>query len=363
MKILFCIDNMTKGGAERVIANLSNMFAKKNDDIYILTLLKGDSSYQLDNRIHFDSLQIKEGKKNIFEKIFYTLKNVVDMRRYIKKNNFDIMISFLPRASWYSAIATRSINTKLIISERNDPASIYKSTFQRKMYRLIYNMANGVVFQTNDAKAFFSKKVQRDSVVISNPVNDIFFDCKNVKERKKTIVNVGRLSEQKNHKLLINAFADFSNKYPDYKLIIYGEGPLRNELEKQIADLKLNNKILLPGIVDNIKDKIYDSSMFVFTSDYEGMPNSLMEAMTLGIPCISTDCPCGGPREIIDDGINGILVPVNDKDMIVASMKKIIEDDLLDSFSENAKKKMKDYKIDIINKKWKEYIDFIIGRK
>ena len=165
MKILFCIDNMTKGGAERVIANLSNMFAKKNDDIYILTLLKGDSSYQLDNKIHFDSLQIKEGKKNIFEKIFYTLKNVVDMRRYIKKNNFDIMISFLPRASWYSAIATRGINTKLIISERNDPASIYKSTFQRKMYRLIYNMANGVVFQTNDAKTFFSKKVQRDSVL------------------------------------------------------------------------------------------------------------------------------------------------------------------------------------------------------
>ena len=94
MKILFCIDNMTKGGAERVIANLSNMFAKKNDDIYILTLLKGDSSYQLDNRIHFDSLQIKEGKKNIFEKIFYTLKNVVDMRRYIKKNNFKWIILY-----------------------------------------------------------------------------------------------------------------------------------------------------------------------------------------------------------------------------------------------------------------------------
>lgn len=363
MKILFCIDTMTKGGAERVIANLANMFAEEDNDVFVLTLLKGNSSYKLDSKIHFDSLEIKEGKKNVFEKIFYTLKNVIDVKKYIKKNNFDIVISFLPRASWYSAIATRTVNTKLIISERNNPASIYKSFFQKKMYRMVYNMADGVVFQTNDAKSFFSKRVQNNSVVIPNPVNDTFFDNKSIKKRLKNIVNVGRLSEQKNHKLLINAFADFSREYPDYKLIIYGEGPLRKELEKQVEDLNLGDKVLLPGIVDDIKNKIYNSSMFVFTSNYEGMPNSLMEAMALGVPCISTDCPCGGPREIIDDGINGILVPVNDKDMIVASMKKIIEDDLLDSFSENAKKKMKDYKIDIINKKWKEYIDFIIGRK
>lgn len=363
MKILFCIDTMTKGGAERVISNLANMFVNEGNEVYILTLLNGDSAYQLDDKIYFDSLKIKEGKKNVIEKIFSILKNVINMRKYIKRNNFDVIISFLPRASWYSAISTIGLKNKLIISERNDPNSIYKSKLQKKMYRLIYNMADGIVFQTNDAKNFFSKKVQNNSVVISNPVNDIFFDNVKVKKRLKNIVNVGRLSEQKNHKLLIDAFADFSKEYRDYKLIIYGEGPLRKELEAQINNLGLANKVLLPGIENNIKDKIYNSSMFVFTSDYEGMPNSLMEAMALGIPCISTDCPCGGPREIIENNVDGILVHVNNKDEIILAMKKIIEKNLFDSFSEKSKKKMENYKIDIINKKWKQYIKFIVERK
>lgn len=363
MKILFCIDTMTKGGAERVISNLANMFVNEGNEVYILTLLKGDSAYQLNDKICIDSLKIKEGKKNVPEKIFSISKNVINMRKYIKRNNFDVIISFLPRASWYSAISTIGLKNKLIISERNDPNSIYRSKFQKKMYRMIYNMADGIVFQTNDAKNFFSKKVQNNSVVISNPVNDIFFDNVKVKKRLKNIVNVGRLSEQKNHKLLIDAFADFSKEYRDYKLIIYGEGPLRKKLETQVNNLGLANKVLLPGIEDNIKDKIYNSSMFVFTSDYEGMPNSLMEAMALGIPCISTDCPCGGPREIIENNVDGILVHVSNKDEITLAMKKIIEENLFDSFSEKSKKKMENYKIDIINKKWKQYIKFIVERK
>lgn len=361
MKILFCIDSMTKGGAERVISNLANMFVNEaNSEVYILTLLKGDSAYQLNDKIHFDSLKIKEGKKNILEKIFSVLKNTKSMRKYIKRNSIDVVISFLPRASWYSAISTIGLKSKLIISERNDPNSIYKSTFQKKMYKMIYNMSDGAVFQTNDAKMFFSKKVQNNSVVISNPVNDTFFDNIKVEKRLKNIVSVGRLSEQKNHKLLIAAFSDFSKEYKDYKLIIYGDGPLRDELENQIKNLKLKNKVILAGIENNIKEKIYNASMFVFTSDYEGMPNALMEAMTLGIPCISTDCPCGGPREIIDDDVDGILVHVNNKDEIVSAMKEIIEENLFDSFSEKAKKKMKNYKIDVINKKWKQYINFIV---
>ena len=361
MKILFCIDTMTKGGAERVIANLSNMFIKNGDRVSIVTLLKRDSAYELDKKIIFDTLSIKEGKKNVFSKIYHTIKNIKDMRKYIHNNNFDVVISFLPRASFYTALAMFGLKCKLIISERNDPNSIYKTNFEKFIYKKIYSFADGFVFQTKDAQKFFSKRIQDKSIVIPNPVNDAFYIEKKVLKRKKHIINVGRLTEQKNQELLIYSFSEFSEIYDDYKLYIYGEGPLRKKLEQQIKKLNLNDKVFLPGNVDNIQDKIFDASMFVFSSDYEGMPNALMEALTLGVPCVSTDCPCGGPRELITNNVDGMLVPTNDKKAMVDAMKKIIENDLFETFSSKSKAKMKNYKIEKINFKWEKYVKKIVN--
>lgn len=360
MKILFSIDTMTKGGAERVISNLANIFSKNNEDVSILTLLKGDSAYQLDSKIKYTSLEIKEGKKNIFQKIYYYIANLFNIRKFVKTNKYDIVVSFLPRMTFYMALATLGTKTKLIISERNDPASIYVNPIKKYIYKRIFELADGIVFQTSMARNFFSKKVYNKSIIIPNPVNDLFYQKREFKKRNKNIVNVGRLTEQKNQKLLIDAFYDFSKKHNDYNLIIYGEGPLRIELEEYIKSLKLEALIKLPGIIDNIADKIVNSSMFVFTSNYEGMPNALMEAMTLGIPCISTDCPCGGPREIIDNGINGFLVPVGEKNEIVYKMEEIISADISQKFSINAIEKMQLYKNDLINEKWKNYIEKVL---
>lgn len=361
MKILFCIDSMTSGGAERVIANLSNYLVKQNNDVTILTLLNRESSYELDKKVKYDSLKIREGKKNIYQKIKSIFENRSKYLKYLKENKHDIVISFLPRASYYSAMVCKKSKTKLIISERNDPESIYNTLLKKIFTKYLYNKADGFVFQTKMASEYFSKKIQKKSIIIPNPVNDKFLIKPYSGERKKEIVSVGRLTEQKNQILLIEAFKIINEKYSDYKLVIYGDGPLRLELEEKIKEYNLTDKIKLPGISKDILNNIYDSSMFILSSNYEGMPNALMESLALGIPSISTDCPCGGPKELIVNNKDGLLIPVNDLKSLVNAIETLINnEDMCQEFSKNSNKKMKAYNVSEINKKWISFIKKIV---
>ncbi|WP_052476256.1 glycosyltransferase [Cohnella kolymensis] len=186
-------------------------------------------------------------------------------------------------------------------------------------------MIDGFVFQTQGAQRYFPHSIQKRSVVINNPVYMKFDDYRIPNERRKVIVNVGRLHKQKNQRLIINAFAKISNDFPEYTLEIYGEGELKRELETQINDLKLSDRVSLKGTTKNLMNEIVNASLFVLSSDYEGMPNALMEAMALGIPSISTDCKPGGARELINSGINGFLCNRNSEDELSECMKYILE--------------------------------------
>ncbi len=357
MKICFFIDTMTCGGAERVIANLSNYLVKLNYDVTILTLLDRECAYSLDDKVIYKSLKIKEGKKSLYKKVISIFDNVKLLSKYLKDNKPDIVISFLPRASYYSAIACKKNKTKLIISERNDPKAIYNTYLKKVLTKFLYAKANFMVFQTEEAKMFFQKSIRNKSIIIPNPVNDLFLT--NIYEgiRKKKIVTVGRLTEQKNQILLINSFDKFVKNHSDFELYIYGEGPLREKLENEIENLSLSNKVFLPGVSNNIMDCIIDASMFVLSSNYEGMPNALMEALALGVPSISTDCPCGGPFELITNNENGILIPINDVENLVLAMNKLAENqNLQEKFSKNSSSKMKNYSVDKINARWLKII-------
>ena len=196
--------------------------------------------------------------------------------------------------------------------------------------------------------------------IIPNPVNDLFIKNPYSEERKKVIVNVGRIEGQKNQLLLIKSFEKIMDKFPDYKLIIYGEGSKKEELIKYINERKLNDRVVLAGQVDNIYDKIYDASLFVLSSDYEGMPNALIEAMCLGLPVISTDCPCGGPKMLIKDGVNGFLVPVNDENIMSETISRILADDKLrKELSINASKLKEMVSSNVVNQKWLKFIQTI----
>ena len=356
MKILFCIGSMHKGGAERVISNLSNEFIKKNDVSIVPTSLDAPM-YYLDPRITYYALD--DNNNNSF--LLRNFKRIKKLRAFLRKYQPDIIVSFLPEPTFRVMIAKKFLNIKTIISVRNDPNVEYDSFFRKLLVKWLYTSADGFVFQTRDAQKWFSLKIQKKSIIIPNPINEDFI-CKPFNgKREKTIVTVGRLTEQKNHKLLIDAFYEVHKIYSDYKLKIYGSGELYNQLQKQIKDLNLEKYVFLEGEVNDIKNVMYKAEMFVLSSNYEGMPNALMEAMALGLPCISTNCPIGGPKYLIQNNKNGILIDTNNKEELINKIIFYIENkEISENYGNEANKVCEMLNPKKINNLWRNYIDSIL---
>jgi len=320
MKIVFTIAHMTIGGAQRVTFNLIKWLNENTDvsvHLIIYSRLKvGNVSYNLDGIPH----TYAEG--GYFQKI----RNI---RLQLQKLKPDVLVTMGVPGALFDVPACAGLDIKHIISERNDPAHFGGSTITRIVSRLLMQKADGFVFQTKDAQSFYGGEIATRSVVIPNPlfIGDNYPDTQYAGEREKTIVTTGRLNKQKNHPLLIRAFKRIAEEFPEYKLIIYGEGPERQNDEALISELGLQERVLLPGTTNDVPAKIYKSSLYVLSSDFEGMPNALMEAMALGLPCISTDCPCGGPRDLTANGKDCLLVPVGDENALAEAMRKVLNNE------------------------------------
>lgn len=353
MKILFYIGNLKKGGAERVVATLSNNLINSND-ITIITTTDEPVEYELNNKINLIPLKDFLDNKNQISKNIYYLKK---LNKYIKSIKPDIILGFLPEPSYRLLMLKPLIKAPIIISDRNDPKVEYKSLKNRVLMKLLYRKASGFVFQTKEAKNYFSNKIKNKSVVIPNPVDDKFLNTNYTGSKSKEFVNVGRLNAQKNQMFLIESFKEIIKKYPDYKLLIYGDGELHSKLNDYINNNKLERNIKLCGKVDNIEDILKNKKAFILSSKYEGMPNALMEAMAVGLPCISTNCPCGGPKELIDGNKNGLLVENNNKEELTSSICRLIEDNnICRQLSKNARDKMQEYNCDKIVNKWFDFM-------
>ena len=264
------------------------------------------------------------------------------MNRYFRKENVDVYLTFLPKLSSFILAQKRFIKCPVILAERADPNTFCNSSEKnKKIFEKYYPKADGYIFQTEDAKKYYKEHGinVENSVVIPNAINPEFIRPLYQGKRRKVIVGAGRLTMQKNFSLLINSFAEICNDFPEYKLEIYGEGPLKESLINETKNLGIREKVIFKGYVNNLGDCIQDTSLFVLSSDFEGMPNALMEAMALGLPVISTDCPAGGSKVLIENKINGVLVPIKD----IEALKKEIANMLTDSsmrnyMGENARK-------------------------
>lgn len=322
-KLVFFVGSLEKGGAERVISILSRQFVEAGYDIEILLYYDRNIYYQIDERIKITTIEFETGTKRI-------ASNVMWMRQYLKKQDVCI-ISFLAPFNIVALVAAWGLKNPIIVADRNDPRKVPEKFLVRKLRDFLYGFADRVVVQTSYNKAYFHKKVVRKTDIIFNPLD--LGEMKGVGhkiEKKKKIVSVGRLMPQKNQRILINSFHTLHMKYPDYSLYIYGEGPERNNLQKQIDDLNLHEAVYLAGQVDDVFSNIVDAELFVLCSDYEGMPNALIEAMGMGLPVISTRV--SGATDMIVSGENGFLVNVGDESQLTKTMLSMVENEELRNF-------------------------------
>lgn len=314
MKVLIVISNAGIGGTQRVAINLASWMNQREEHSALVVSLEDFDGNKYDTSA-IPYRQIEKGTSKILGLI-----------SVIRECRPDIVLSMGVPMAVYTVPACLITHAKHIVSERNDPAHFAGKSIIRVLSRCFMKWADAYVFQTKEAQAFYGGSVAGRSAVIPNPL----FSAERMPtapyagERKKTIVSVGRLSRQKNQRILIEAFYELQPFICDYQLIIWGEGAERERLNELISALKLQDKVSLPGSTDKVFDEIYEAGLFVLCSDFEGMPNALMEAMALGLPCISTDCPCGGPRELIRNGVNGILVPVGDKEALKTAILHLV---------------------------------------
>ena len=301
-KISFLIGSLGGGGAERVTVALADYFCESGYEVFFIVFSKANNNYRINPKIKIDYLPENTGKCAIFFRI-------KELKKLLKNQTPDYVIS-LGLGYQYLILGNLLNKYKFILSERNAP-QYYYNWYQKIYVKYSYEKAYRVVFQTEDAKQYYGKSLEKKSKVIANPITSSIPDPYDG-EREKRIVAVNRLGQQKNIFMLLRAMKRVLDVFPEYVLEIYGKGEQQEELEKYAKELNISDNVKFMGQKANAQTYIVNASVFVSSSDFEGMSNSMLEAMAIGLPVVCTDCPIGGARMVIKNNINGILTPVGD---------------------------------------------------
>lgn len=344
-KIVFIIPNMTGGGTERVISLLSEAYIRKGFDVAVMQFAGYEHAYPLHEKVEDFSVAARSNGNP-----FVMIRRLFAMRRYFKKNPDCHIFAFCVMGAVFSVITTWGMKIPIMVAERNSPDSCNVKALRNWAYR----RAGRITFQTQDGISYFPEEIAKKAVVIPNPV-DADMPQPYTGGRSHRIVTAGRLHKQKNHALLLEAFAGFSEKFADYELHIYGEGELEGQLKEQAKRLGIASRVVWHGFCPDVREQIKDAAMFVLSSDYEGISNSMLEALSMGIPTISTDCPIGGARIYITPEESGLLVPVGDQAAMSEAMCRIASDgELAKRLSAGAVRIRENYSVEKIAEKFLE---------
>ena len=347
-RIVVAATSLSGGGAERVAVLLANYFATRGYEVAFAALLDDKKGYELDKSVKYIYCGCNEGNKI--------------RRAYLRSKIFhDEVVRFAPDCL-ISFMTMENILFKgkqpfyKVYSIRNDPANEFSTGVSKHLRRFVLSGADTIVFQTEDERDYFDKKIRDKGVIIGNPISSDLPDWNEI-GHNRTIVAVGRLSDQKNFELLINAFYKFSQKIEGYKLVIYGEGELREKLSNQIEELGLAGSVEMPGFVFDIHDRMKEAAMYVSSSNYEGISNSMLEALAIGVPTICTDCPAGGARQSIKAGESGFLTEVGNAEDLSDKMIELAgNNELMLEFSRNSRKIRDELSIEKVCEKWVELL-------
>lgn len=374
-KIAFHLNDLSQGGAQRAVTTLANALVAEGYEVLIATEWYEEDGFALDPRVlrvHV-GLREEDARKGRVQKF---LLRVRYLRAFLREYQPDVLIPFAQRAIYRALMASRGLRldygtsrheVPVIVCCRTNPVGFYDHISDKLQIRWLFPRAAGAVFQTAGQREFFRPWLQENSAIILNPVNDKYIGVEAPPARDKAVVHHARLDFNKNQPLLCRAFLQVHAAHPDYVLRIYGPDAAdgtSDQLREIIKSNHAEDYILLMGPSSTLEQQLPHGAVYALTSDCEGLPNSLLEAMALGLPCVSTDCPCGGPREVIENGVSGLLVPVGDEDAVAAAINRLIEDPALaERLGCNARRTIAERcNTAAICAQWREYIETVIRR-
>lgn len=349
---------------------VANQMAQKGNQVEVVSFFSSEKLQSLDEKIVFHSLSVKQSGSRLKRNTIGMLRTTVRLHKYIKQRSPDLIVSFLDSVGYVYLLINRLFGKrKIVVSERVDPSCYHGITAKIRFFAM--KSADGIVYQTVGAKEICAKKLKMDrGIIIPNPVV-LKEDIKNQLdkyivpycERDNRIVTVGRLSlVQKRQDILLKAFKRVYDVHPEIMLYIYGDGNDKNKIQEMIDDMGLHDAAILAGRTNQVEQDIYNARVFVLTSDYEGIPNALIEAMSIGVPSVSTNCSPGGAALLIENGENAFLVDKADENAIAQKLIEIIENETIsDKFTANAPKICEVFSEDKISSEWEKYFLEIIN--
>jgi GalNAc-alpha-(1->4)-GalNAc-alpha-(1->3)-diNAcBac-PP-undecaprenol alpha-1,4-N-acetyl-D-galactosaminyltransferase len=314
-KVIFIGGGLQAGGQERALTHAANAFAKNGIEVYILCIFKTEVFFELHPSIKIVWPILD---RNTTNKFIYAFRLIPFIQKEVKRIQPQAVICFGDWFNAYTIIATRFIKTKVFITNRMGP-NLNLGRIIEFLNRNTYKYAEGLIVQTKRAENIMKNKYPlKKTIVIPNAVQPV--EVVN-KQRKKRIVTVGRLSKEKGHEVLIKAFSKLD--YDDWELHIVGDGNKKEELQEMVKQLNIEDRVLFYGHKKELSTILEQASIFVLPSFYEGFPNALVEAMSVPLTCVASDC-VAGPAEIIQDGVNGFLFPPGDVEALAVILNRLI---------------------------------------
>lgn len=357
MKLALIIATLSSGGAERVMADMANYWVRSGWKVSLITFSgeELEDFYPISSAVDRIKLGLHKPSSHPLGKLLSNIQRIMTLRRVLHQLEPDAVISFLDVNNILTLLATRRMGVRVIVSERTNPAvNPFLGKFWQILRQRMYQFADSVVAQTQDAATWIEGVCGAETTVIPNPLRTLpEIDAK----RQLMLLSVGRLDPYKGFDVVLRAFARVRCAFPDWKLVILGEGPERSVLESLSDQLGLQDVVQMPGTVSDPEVWMAQAGLVVQASRFEGFPNVLLEAMGMGAAVISSNCR-SGPSDIIADGINGRLVPVNDVDTLAQAMADLMSNpDLRETLGQAARTVKYTFKQDVIMSQWNTLLE------
>lgn len=361
--ICFYIGSLHKGGAERVFVNLAGYFQEKGYQVTMVTQYQFPAAeeYALPPGVRRVLSDLTEAELSN-SRIVNFCRRVSKLRRIWKREKPNLVLSCIGKNNFMTVVTTMFTKTKAVVSVVGEAKEEYPGRLMRLLANLLFPLAGGIILQTERSRYFFHRIVQKRAVILPNSLNPDFIRPRYEGKREERIVSVGRMDANKNHEMMIRAFATLAERYPAYTLTIYGEGELRGHLEALAAELGVADRVFLPGVIPDVARQTRRAALFLLTSYSEGVSNALIEALAGGLPVIATDVPSGGTVELITDGMNGLIIPAGDGKALEQAMDRVLGDpDFGDRLGREAVKIQERLAPERVNGLWQAYFEKIMG--